>query len=153
MPEKLRQPVPRPRSSQLRSFEAERTCLQHIHYGPAFRICLCSPSCSNNKDVFVPLAAKRMILHWSFWASILLGKVGPALQFQTSGMSVLAPSQSLPTLSVKSGPQGAATTASPCRELLISGSGWWGRALCLDTVWQASCGVQKPQCLSVVIWL
>lgn len=59
------------------------------------------PSCSNNKGFFVPLAVKRMMLHRHFWASISAGKVGPALRLraQTSGMSVLVPSQNLATLS------------------------------------------------------
>lgn len=58
-----------------------------------------------------------MILHRYFWASILVGKVGPALQVQASEMSILAPSQSLPTLSVKSGPQDVTTTESSCQKL------------------------------------
>lgn len=68
-----------------------------------------SPSCLNSKVVLVLLPAKRLILHQYFWASILVGKVGHALQVQTSGMSMLTP-QSLPVLSAKSGPQAAATT-------------------------------------------
>lgn len=69
------------------------------------------------------------MLHRYFWASILMGKVGPALQVQTSGMSTLSLSQSIPTPSVKSALQAAATAESLCRELLISVLGWWGHAL------------------------
>lgn len=100
------QPMPLPQSSELCSLAAEHTCMQHIHCGPAFKI-LYFPKLLSQVN-FVLLSAKRMTPHQYSWASILVGKAGHALQAQTFGMSILPP-QSLPVLSVESGPQAAAT--------------------------------------------